>query len=168
MMDFGKEAFVKNHPNEWREVPGYSAYAVNRCGDLVDFNGRVEAKIMPGGRLQYVLEQKWQPRLVCTPSDLIVRAFRLNFDDVRQYDYVERVEKPVFNEGASKVTTMEIVVMPPNGPGRIFRGQKPETVVEVIDAVKYGRGFLLEDFESDTAFTYAPGTAALVQTKVEK
>lgn len=169
MMDFGIEALLKRHPDKWRSVPGYFAFAVNRCGDVVDFNGKVEPKVVSGGRYQYVLDQKWQPRFVGKPSELILMAWpEIAPEEARMHDYVERFEKSVFNKGASKETTMEIIVMPPKGPGRIFRGQKPETVVEVIDAVKYGRGFVLEDFESDTAFTYAPGMVFMVQTKVEK
>jgi hypothetical protein len=70
--------------------------------------------------------------------------------------------------GQAKERTMEIVVMPPKGPGRIFRGQKSEVVQETIDAVALGRGFILVDDESDTVFTYAPGMVALTQTRVEK
>ena len=171
MSNWGTEFMIVQHPEEWRRVPGYTAYAVNRGGDLVNEFGRVEATVR-NGRRSYNLHRKFNPSYICSPSDLILRAFpEVSEEQARREDFIEEnlpsAEVPV-NKAVPKVTTMEIIVMPPKGPGRVFRGQKPETVVEVIDAVKYGRGFLLEDFESDTAFTYAPGAAALVQTKVEK
>jgi hypothetical protein len=160
--DWSKHTVLRRYPTEWREVPGYSAYAVSREGILVNIHGKVAPKVM-GGRLSYTLDQKFMFPLVCTVSSLIVRAFHeIPVEEVLKYDFAD-------GEGPEEVQPnlyMQIVVfVKGRSNGWLFRRQTHEQAASTLLDVEKGNGFILEDPVSHLNMSFGPNQVACVQIK---